>query len=146
MAEKVSNPVWLTVERDIKSDVSTGGRLFIDGDYFSYTLEDPVRKLGLKIPGETAIQAGIYRCKIEYSPHFHRRLVELIGVPQFTETKFHNGSSAKDTKGCILIGNCRGKDCIWESRKALDAFMEIMEREAATGRGIFVEVINKFED
>lgn len=99
--------------RDTYTARSTTGKLFIDGEYFCFTLEDTVRPTGIKVDGETAIPAGSYRCAIRYSPGFKRNLVVLYTEPDketiiadgktFKYAMFHGGNKHDNTEGCPLL-------------------------------------------
>ena len=91
---------------------ATIGTLSIDGNYICFTLEDVIRDT--KIYGKTAIPAGSYPVLVCESPRFSSayekrglgRMVPLLqGVPGFTGVRIHVGNVAKDTHGCILVGD-----------------------------------------
>lgn len=88
----------------------TIGQLYIDGDFFCFTLEDVVREEeGVpvekwKIKHETAIPMGTYDIKLVHSPKFGVDSPWLQNVPGFTEILIHAGITHKDTSGCILVG------------------------------------------
>ena len=92
----------------LKTDY-TIGKLYMDGKYFCDTLEDQVRDLTKerKIPGRTAIPAGVYEIVVNVSPRFKRKLPRLLDVPGFDGILIHRGNTAKDTAGCILVGENR---------------------------------------
>ena len=109
----------LLLQRKIFTDKSTIGELFVDGVFECFTLEDVVRD-DEKIKKVTAIPDGIYTVLVTWSPRFKRQLPLLINVPGFDGIRIHPGNTDKDTDGCILVGNTRGKDFIGESRIAFD--------------------------
>lgn len=82
------------VKRFFKGDKYTIGRMFLDGEYFCDTMEDVVRPDGVKVYGETAIPAGIYNCKITYSPRFKKDLPLIMDVPGFEGVRIHSGNYA----------------------------------------------------
>ena len=96
----------LTLKRIAKRDSYTIGKLYLEGEYFCDTLEDRVRDLNRekKIPGETAIPAGRYDVIVNVSPRFKRELPRLLNVPHFDGILIHRGNTAKDSSGCILVG------------------------------------------
>jgi hypothetical protein len=64
----------LTLVRDVCGTECTLGKLFVDGKFGCYTVEDVVRPDGTKIPGRTAIPEGRYRLVVTRSPRFGREL------------------------------------------------------------------------
>lgn len=114
----------LTLVRQHTNDLRTMGELLVDGVFQCYTLEDPVRAPGIKIPGETAIPAGDYHIEINVSPRFGVRLPLLLDVPGFEGVRIHAGNSEADTHGCILVGADRTENRLVASRVALSALMQ----------------------
>lgn len=124
----------ITVQRDTYTSLTTIGKLSINGTYICDTLEDTCRDLNRdgdlddkgeqKIYGETAIPSGIYPVIINMSPRFKKLLPRLQNVKGFDGVLIHSGNFAKDTHGCILVGQ-RGKDCLLggTSMKALAKLM-----------------------
>lgn len=108
---------------------STLGSLYIDGSWFCFTLEDPVRDLGPdgkgKIPGETAIPAGNYKVAIDQSTRFNRLMPHILDVPFFEGVRIHSGNTASDTEGCVLVGMQKiDESTIGQSRIAFEALMD----------------------
>jgi hypothetical protein len=127
----------LLVTRRWLSDKSTIGELFVDGEFECYTLEDVVRS-GPKVPGKTAIPAGVYGVVIDFSHRFQRMMPHIMNVPDFDGVRIHWGNKAADTEGCILVGRSKGVDFIGESRVAFGKLFEKLK--AAIGRGELVQV------
>lgn len=88
----------------------TNGQLYINDDFFCFTLEDKVREQDgvpvekWKIPGETAIPRGVYDVTLEDSPKFGPETITIKKVPGFTGVRVHSGNSPTDTEGCIIVG------------------------------------------
>lgn len=106
----MSRTTELLLARRGYSDEATEGDLFDMTDpeapeFLCYTLEDPVREPGVKIPGKTAIPEGRYRVVLTLSPRFGEWVPLLLDVPMFVGIRIHWGNSAKDTEGCILVGD-----------------------------------------
>lgn len=75
----------------------TRGQLFINGEFFCWTLEDIDRKLEVagcpaKIPKITCIPKGKYEVIINYSERFKKYMPLLLSVPCFEGVRLHNGS------------------------------------------------------
>lgn len=106
----------------------TIGQLFINERYFCNTLEDSVREM--KIAGETAIPYGRYEVEVSYSPKFKRPLPLLLNVPNFEGIRIHSGNTAKDTAGCILVGDWDGNRSLVNSIPAEAAIVvKLMEAQ-----------------
>lgn len=115
----------LLLRRLHKTDNSTIGKLFIDGVFECYTLEDVEREI--KIKGETAIDKGTYKVIITPSNRFKRDLPLLLNVPNFEGVRIHSGNTNHDTEGCILVGTTRSTDFIGNSRKAFESLFNKMK-------------------
>lgn len=133
----------LTLKRRPSSLRSTIGELYIDGERFCYTLEDPVHAPGVKIPGSTAIPAGVYPVVITHSPRFGRRMPLLLGVPGFEGIRIHVGNVPEDTAGCILVGGIVGRapDTLMHSVAAYDALYRRIDDALARGQSVVMEVL-----
>lgn len=114
----------IKIVRDTFTDKSTIGKLYIDGKYFCDTLEDKVREK--KEKGITAIPKGVYDTVLNYSNRFKKIMPQLLNVPNFEGIRIHNGNTAENTDGCILLGKRQGKDFVGNSKKAYSSFMEIV--------------------
>lgn len=132
--------IKLKLERFFFGETYTVGRLFIDGKYFCDTLEDRYRDLDSekKIDGETAIPEGIYEVRVTWSPRFKRNLPLLFGVPHFEGIRIHRGNFAKDTHGCILVGENKIKGGVINSTQ-----YELLLTKILSGKKSEIEIINK---
>jgi hypothetical protein len=118
----------LTLIREVFTELSTIGSLYVGDKFFCYTLEDKDRGLkssdllpliiAKKIYGKTAIPKGTYKLSLTQSPRFGRVLPRLHGVKGFDGVLLHRGNSANDSLGCILLGYKKGENSIFESTKA----------------------------
>ena len=96
----------LTLVRYEFGDKYTIGRLYVNGMFECYTLEDRVRPKGeLKVFGQTAIPEGTIRVILNMSPRFKRIMPRLLDVPGFDGILIHTGNTPEDTHGCILVGD-----------------------------------------
>ena len=114
----------IRIDRIAKKSTYTIGKLYLNGVYFCDTLEDtdrgltqgmPLQKIrDLKIKGATAIPKGKYKVTMNVvSPKFSKRatyqfcqgkLPRLLNVDGYEGVLIHIGNTAKDTEGCILVG------------------------------------------
>lgn len=134
----------LTLDRFFKGSDYTIGKLYIDGEFFSNTLEDTDRGLlqtmpldeikKKKIAGITAIPRGTYKIVMnvvspKYSAEKYKKqygfcnakLPRLLDVPGFEGVLIHIGNYPKDTDGCILVGTNNVKGAVMSSGVAFNA-------------------------
>ena len=76
----------------------------------------------------SCIPAGTYQCAITQSPRYGKAY-EVKNVPNRSHILFHAGNWAKDTQGCILLGLSRDDVRLFESRKAVAMFMQLMNKQ-----------------
>ena len=92
----------VTLEREPSTAQSTPGKLYCDGEFVAFTLEDVVRET--KIKGITAIPAGTYKLAYTLSNRFQKFTLQLLDVPNFTGVRIHGGNDSGDSSGCPLLG------------------------------------------
>lgn len=121
---------------------ATIGKMYVDGVFQCYTLEDAVRPKGApKVYGRTAIEAGTYSVVTTFSNRFQRKLPLLLNVPNFEGVRIHPGNTSKDTDGCILLGRTRvGPDFIGESRLAFDPFFKALLESGGNAELTIIDV------
>lgn len=129
----------IKVIRETFSEISTIGRMTIDGLFECYTLEDKVRT-GPKVPGKTAIPYGRYEVVIDDSVRFKKPMPHILDVPDFTGVRIHPLNIAQETEGCIGVGNTKGVDFIGESKAAFSVFFLKLDKALKTGK-VFVDVV-----
>lgn len=71
----------LKLIREVFTEESTIGKLFINGQFHCFTLEDKVRPE--KIKSITAIPAGRYEIAITFSNRFQEMMPLLLNVPNY---------------------------------------------------------------
>lgn len=136
----------LKLDRFYKGPNYTIGRLYIDGEYFCDTLEDPDRGLlqsmsleeinSLKVYSETAIPRGTYKITLNIqSPKYKNRnqykfckgyLPRLLDVIGYDGILIHIGNYPKDTLGCILVGENKIKGQVINSTKTFKKLYNIL--------------------
>lgn len=106
----------IRVQRIRQGKESTLSELYIGEEKICYVLEDVVRPLNeAKVPGKTAIPAGRYKLAFNvygamnnryasWYPKFHKGMLELQQVPNFSYIYIHQGNTVEDTAGCLLVG------------------------------------------
>lgn len=105
-----------------------------------YTLEDPVRDR--KIPGKTAIPAGLYRVTLVNSPRFGPDTISLLDVPDFQHIRIHAGNTVEDTEGCPLVGLELSQNGIkgGTSLPALRILKALVKASLAEKQDVWIEV------
>jgi len=114
----------LLIIRDTFSDESTIGELFLNGERFCDTLELPYRDNQRSI---SCIPVGEYKVRFRYpresaTRNYLHLLVE--DVKDRSYILFHRGNTAKDTRGCILVGQGSQQDIVHNSTLAMDLLMK----------------------
>jgi hypothetical protein len=137
--------VNLKLCREIFTEESTTGELFIDGEFYCFTLEDRDRYLEItpneKIYGRSAIPRGIYNIVIDHSPKFQRRLPHILNVPGFLGVRIHPGNTPEDTEGCILVGEKRDENIITGSVAVFNPLMERIDHALSLNEPVSIEVV-----
>ena len=113
---------------------ATNGLLFVDGVFECYTLEDEYRDV--KVMHETCIPEGEYEIKLRTEGGFHSRYLKRYGsdwhkgmlwlqdVPEFTWILIHTLNDSTQTSGCLGVGSAQqdldlnDKGLITQSRDA----------------------------
>lgn len=133
----------LELKRVALRDTYTIGKLYIDGVYFCDTLEDRVRDLNKngifdnvekKVKGETAIPYGLYEVVWAYSPRFKRYTPRLLNVNSFSGVLIHAGNTAKDSEGCILLGQNKVVGKVINSKMYVDKLYPIIRDACKNGK------------
>ncbi len=119
---------WI-LKRVAYQPTRTLGYLYVNGDFFCYTLEDKVRPDGVKVWGETAIPSGRYSIAITFSNRFKRPMIQVLNVPMFSGIRVHPGVSEKNTHGCILVSRNRQGNVLHLEREACTILEDLLKRE-----------------
>jgi hypothetical protein len=126
----------ILIERKWKKETYTIGRVYINGEFFSNSMEDKDRGLhqqmsekeinAKKVYGVTAIPTGDYVVKMTYSPKYKRKMPQIMNVKGFSGIRIHSGNTATDSLGCVLLGNNDKPGWISNSRAACEAFEKML--------------------
>lgn len=150
----------ILIERKWKKETYTIGKMYVDGEFFSNTLEDKDRGLTstmsleeikrVKKASVTAIPTGTYNVRMDIvSPKYcskewfvknchGAKMPRLENVPGFEGILVHSGNSASDTDGCILTGK---NDVKGKVTKSKDYFLALYNKMyAAYSKGEKVEI------
>ena len=147
----------LYLKRIARRDTYTIGKLYIDGVYFCDTIEDRDRGMRqdaayaankrLKVQHETAIPTGRYQVTLGVqSQRFKDKkayafckgyLPRLLNVPCFDGVLIHIGNTAKDSSGCILVGENKIKGQVINSTQT---FTRLYSRLREAEGLIFIKI------
>ena len=93
----------MVLVRQIRTEKSILGSLYLNGAFVCYTLENAAK----------AIPTGVYLVQNSISPKFKRELPLIwnANVPANRGIRIHVGNDAvKDSSGCVLVG--MGRDTV----------------------------------
>ena len=116
--------VSLVLIRDTFSKESILGKLYLNDEMFCDTLELPYKDNKRSI---SSIPVGEYNVRLRYPRESATRdYIHLLvkDVKDRNYILFHIGNSAKDTRGCILVGQKRRQDFVSNSIIAMSLLMK----------------------
>jgi len=114
----------LLILRETFTDNSTIGELFLNGEKMCDTLELPYRDNQRSV---SCIPTGQYKVRLRYPRESATRdYLHLLvqDVKDRSYILFHRGNSAKDTRGCILVGLGTQQDFVSNSTLALELLLK----------------------
>lgn len=140
----------LFLQRETFTDKSTIGRLFIDGQFECYVLEDKDRGLKQemslneisqkKVYGQTCIPYGRYEIDVTMSNRFKKELPLLLNVKGYDGIRIHTGNTDIDTHGCLLTGQIKGVDSVSKSTPAFNLLFEKIRSQIKYGKKVFITI------
>jgi len=116
--------VNLLIIRNTFSDVSTIGKLFLNGEWLCDTLENPYLNNQRNI---SCIPEGQYKVRLRTARESATKdYLHLLvqDVPDRSLVLFHVGNKSSDTRGCILVGIGTEQDFVKNSRLAMELLMK----------------------
>ena len=116
----ILSKINLLIIRDTFTDKSTIGTLYINGEKFCDTLENPYLNNQRNI---SCIPEGQYKVRLRLPRESATRdYLHLLvqDVPNRDWILFHRGNYPSQTQGCILVGSGRKQDIVENSRLAMD--------------------------
>lgn len=123
------------LSRDIFTDRSTTGTVYVDGKFLCFSLERSCRKTG---EPPLAIPNGLFELELYDSPT-HGEVPLLKNVPGHEWIEIHIINKPEDSKGCIGLGFSRDTDWISRSADALKVFIEDFKRRLVAGK-VFISI------
>ena len=117
----------IQVKRELPKNGAIRGRVYLDKDFFAYSLEND----DYKIPD------GKYSLMGRTSPSFKSNKV-YIDVPGRSNIMFHGGNTKDASKGCILIAYNRDGETI--QGDASNDLFKAVDGAYKAGQGVRVDV------
>jgi hypothetical protein len=114
----------LLIIREEFTNKSTIGSLYINGELMCDTLELPYKNNQRSI---SCIPSGEYKVRLRPARQSATRdylHMILEDVPNRDYILFHRGNTAKDTRGCILVGIGNQQDIVHNSTLAMDLLIK----------------------
>lgn len=144
--------MFMQLVRENDDGESTIGKMFVNGTFECYTLEDTFNEP--KVWGKTRIPDGTYEIKLrdvggmtkKYASRYanHRGMLWLQNVDNFEWVYIHTGNNEEHTDGCILVGDIlksEGKQAIYKSRPAYQRLYKQVLEAMDNGEDITIEVV-----
>lgn len=143
----------IVIKREFYEKTYTNGKLYIDNEFFCWTLEDRYRGLtsdmsletilAQKVYGATAIPSGIYKVTLDVvSPKFSKypfyqsvcqgKLPRLLDVKGFDGILIHVADGYKKDKllqGCIGIGVRQNDGSLLRGKETFHRFYDMIREE-----------------
>jgi hypothetical protein len=155
MTERRFNYLFKDMElkliRNIFTNESTIGDLFIDNLFFCYILEDKDRGLSdalsleqilkVKVYGKTAIPYGRYEIDWTMSARFKVFMPILLNVKGYSGIRIHKGNTELDSLGCLLCGTRKKSNMITESTLATKNLYAKIEAAKKQGQRIYITIV-----
>lgn len=126
----------------------TIGNVFVDGKWFSNSLEDKDRGLDQSMPlsqlkklkkyGITAIPTGRYEVKSYFWPKYRKTYPLLMNVPAFTGILIHGMQNASQSLGCIGIGENKIKGGLINCEKYVRKLIEMIQECEKRGEKVYI--------
>lgn len=118
----------ILVERFDSGSNDTLGKVFVDGKFICYSLEDEYREV--KVKGDTRIPSGTYKIGFYDSPTHGKKSLHIKDVPGFSYILIHTGNTEIDTAGCLIVGKRIGsldnKRAVLDSKTAFKQLYNII--------------------
>lgn len=115
----------ITVKRENAVNGALLGKVYIDGVFFGYSLEND----SYKIP------VGNYNAGLQYSQKFGKKLL-FLDVPGRSGILIHNGNTKDDTRGCIIVASDR------EGETIKNGLADVLAKIAENQKNIDVRIYN----
>lgn len=116
----------LTLVRDIRTENAILGRLYLNGTFICYTLENAAK----------AVPCGRFLVQNSRSPKFKRELPLVYNVTSVKTNRgirIHRGNTSKESQGCILVGMGRDVNkCLITESALAETMVTMLCRNVST--------------
>lgn len=141
----------ILVKRTYNCSTYCIGHLYIEGKYFSDTIEDVDRGLTSDMTlaeiskrkkyGITAIPTGTYKVDMNtvsplyakknrnYSRPYGHKMPRVLNVKGYNGILIHPGTTANDTLGCLIVGENKVKGKVINSQATWKRLMDILLKD-----------------
>ena len=131
--------VNLLIIRNTFTEVSTIGKLYLNGEWLCDTLENPYLDNQRNI---SCIPEGEYTVRLRTagesgSKNYLHLLVK--DVPNRDLILFHIGNKSSDTRGCVLVGIGTEQDLVKNSRLAMELLMKEIVNLGGTNINLIIK-------
>lgn len=143
--------ILITVEPYKETDISTLSKMYINGEFICYVLEDGYKEV--KVMNETRIPGGRYEVTrrtvgkhyLRYKKAFnHISSLWIREVPNFKYILIHIGNDILDTSGCLLLGSryklFTDEYKIYNSTKTYRKFYTRLSNHFKKGGRVFIQI------
>jgi hypothetical protein len=117
----------LLIIRDTFTKESTVGKLYVNGEFYGYTLELPWKDNERRV---SCIPQGVYDVRKRdgaESGKFNYEHLYILNVPNREYILFHIGNKPSDILGCVLLGINKSENFVSRSTVAFKALMKDLE-------------------
>lgn len=143
----------IKVIRKYKREDYTIGKMFVGGKPFCDVCEDKDRGLDqsmslsqikkIKVYSKTAIPTGTYEVKSYFWPKYRKIYPWLQNVPGFTGILIHTGRTAKDSAGCLLLGENRIKGGVINGEKYVRNLTSMIQDCEKHGEKVMITICHE---
>jgi len=127
--------------RKVDSGKSTIGELYIDGEFFCYTLELPWKENKNQV---SCIPPGKRRVRIRPgtdSVNFRYDHLHIMDVPNRTWILIHVANYPRDILGCVGVGSTKDVDFVGNSRVTFKGLMELIKEKMKVYDEMEIEIV-----
>ena len=134
----------LRLERDVHTDKSITGKLYLDNKFFCYTIELPWKDNQKNISCIPANTNEIKSYPIRFRPacesgKFKYDHLHVLDVTNRSYILIHRANFPKDIQGCIGVGNKRNRDSVDNSRNTLNKLMAALALKPGEQAKLIIE-------